>query len=70
MWSNTDGETIKNTFKRINKIQLSKFSEDIFINTIMTYSYEPKNKLSEDEFLNLKLNWLIKNKKIILSKNF
>ena len=30
MWANTDGESIKNTFKRINKIQLSKFSEDIF----------------------------------------
>ena len=63
MWANTDGESIKNTFKRINKIQLSKFSEDIFMKTIMTYSYAPKNKLSKDEFLKLKLNWLIKNKK-------
>ena len=48
MWSNTDGEAIKNTFKRIEKIKLSNFSEEIFINTIMTYSYAPKNKLSED----------------------
>ena len=48
MWANTDGESIKNTFKRINKIQLSKFSEDIFMKTIMTYSYAPKNKLSKD----------------------
>ena len=63
MWSNSDGEAIKKTFKRIEKIQLSKFSEDIFMNTIMTYSYAPKNKLSESEFLKLKINWLIKNQK-------
>ena len=63
MWSNTGGEIIKNTFKRIDQIKLSKFSEDIFINTIMTYSYPAKNNLSDDDFLNLKLNWLIKNNK-------
>ena len=70
MWSNTDGEAIKKTFKRIEKIKLSKFSEDIFANTIMTYSYAPKNKLSEEDFLKLKLNWLIKNKKNNLIEKF
>ncbi len=70
MWSNTDGEAIKKIFKRIDKIQLSKFSEDIFVNTIMTYSYAPKNKLSEDQFLKLKLNWLVKNKKNDLIEKF
>ncbi len=70
MWSNTDGEIIKNTFKRIEKIPLSKFSEEIFINTIMTYSYAPKNKLSEEQFLKLKLNWLIKNNKNDLIEKF
>ncbi len=70
MWSNTDGEIIKNTFKRIEKISLSKFSEEIFINTIMTYSYAPKNKLSEEQFLKLKLNWLIKNNKNDLIEKF
>ena len=63
MWSYSDGEAIKKTFKRIEKIKLSKFSENIFMNTIMTYSYAPKNKLSESEFLKLKINWLIKNQK-------
>jgi len=70
MWSNTNGEIIKNTFKRIDKIQLSKFSEEMFVNTIMTYSYPPKSKLSEDEFLKLKLNWLVKNKKNNLIEKF
>ena len=34
--------------KRIDKIKLSKFSEEIFINTMMTYSFAPKNKLSDE----------------------
>ena len=70
MWSSTDGDIIKNTLARIDKIKLSKFSEEIFVNTILTYSYPPKNKFSQDEFLKLKLNWLIKNNKINLIENF
>ena len=70
MWSSTDGDIIKDILVRIDKIKLSKFSEEIFINTILTYSYPPKNKFSQDEFLKLKLNWLIKNNKIKLIENF
>ena len=70
MWSSTDGDIIKDTLARIDKIKLSKFSEKIFVNTILTYSYPPKNKFSQDEFLKLKLNWLIKNNKIKLIENF
>jgi hypothetical protein len=70
MWSSTDGDIIKDTFVRIDKIKLSKFSEEIFVNTILTYSYPPKNEFSPDEFLKLKLNWLIKNNKINLIENF
>ena len=70
MLSSTDGDIIKDTFVRIDKIKLSKFSEEIFVNTILTYSYPPKNKFSQDEFLKLKLNWLIKNNKINLIENF
>jgi len=70
MWSSTDGDIIKDTLARIDKIKLSKFSEEIFVKTMMTYSYPPKNKFSQDEFLKLKLNWLIKNNKINLIENF
>jgi hypothetical protein len=69
MWASTDGDIIKDTLARIDKIKLSKFSEEIFVNTILTYSYPPKNKFSQDEFLKLKLNWLIKNNKINLIEN-
>ena len=55
--------------KRIEKIKLSRSAEDIFINTLMTYSYLPAN-MSEKDFLDIKINWLIKNKKIIYWKIF
>ena len=70
MWSNTDGLAIKKIFKRIEKVQLSSFSEKIFIDTIFTYSYPAKANLSKDEFLQLKLNWLIKNNKFDLIEEF
>ena len=70
MWTNTDGEVIKNTLDRIEKIQLSKFSEEIFIKTIFTYSYSPENKLDSEEFLKLKIDWLIKNDKVDLIEEF
>ena len=70
MWSGTNGELIRDSIKRIEKIKLSKFSEEIFLNTILTYSYPPKKNLSEKEFLKLKTNWLIKNNKIEVIENF
>ncbi len=70
MWSGTNGELIRDSMKRIEKIKLSKFSEEIFLNTILTYSYAPKKNLSKNEFLKLKINWLIKNNKIEIIENF
>ncbi len=69
MWSNTDGSKIRDIIKRISKLNLSKSSEELFINTIMTYSYLPQD-MSDREFLDLKLNWLLKNKKDKLLENF
>ena len=69
MWSNTKGEDIKLYLKELTKSKLSKSAEDIFGNTIMTYSYLPKN-MSDEEFLNLKINWLIKNDKIDYLEDF
>ena len=61
MWQNTDGKQIKDAFKRLNKLKLSNVAEEIFINTILTNSYLPKNNMTDEEFLELKMNWLIKN---------
>ena len=69
MWSKSNGDEIKRVIKRINKMKLSKTAESIFINILMTHSYIPKN-ISETEFLDLKINWLINNKKDLVLEEF
>jgi len=64
MWSNTDGEDIKKTLKRINKLKLSKVSDNLLFNTLFTNAYPPKKNLSSEDFLKIKIDWLIKNKRI------
>jgi hypothetical protein len=70
MWIKTDGEKIKKTFNRISKIKLSKSAEELFTNVILTYSFSPSQNISEDEFLELKIDWLIENKKDKLLEEF
>ena len=69
IWTNTDGKEFKYTIDRINKLKLSKFAEKIFINTLYSYSYLPKN-ISEDEFLKIKIDWIVENKKDDLAEDF
>ena len=45
MWSNTDGEDIKKILKRINKLKLSKLSEDLLFQVLFTNAYPPKKKI-------------------------
>ena len=74
MWLNTEGTRIKDTIDRINKINLSSYAEELFINTFFTVSKIPSQNMTDEEFLNYKIDWLIKNKKdkliiIFLNKN-
>ena len=64
MWSRTDGEEIKKVLKRINKLKLSKPSEDLLFQVLFTNSYSPQKNLNSDEFLKIKIDWLISNKRI------
>ena len=64
MWSETDGEDIKKTLKRIDKLKLSKLSEDLLFQVLFTNSYSPKKNLDTEEFLKIKIDWLIKKKRI------
>ena len=63
MWSQSDGEDIKKIMKRINKLKLSKFSEDLFFQVLFTNAYPPKNNLTSKEFVKMKIDWLIKKKR-------
>ncbi len=63
MWSSSDGEDIKNILKRIDKLKLSQFSEDLLFQVLFTNAYPPKTNLSSYEFLKIKIDWLIKNRR-------
>jgi len=74
MWANSEGTRVKDTIERINKIKLSSFAEEIFVNTLFTISRLPNQNMTDAEFINYKLDWLINNNKdelitIFLNKN-
>ena len=73
MWSSSDGEDIKKILKRIDKIKLSKPSEDLLFQVLFTNAYPPKKNLSSEDFLKIKIDWLIEKKRIkdleVLLKN-
>lgn len=64
MWSKTDGNNIKKVLKRINKLKLSKLSENLLFLVLFTNAYPPKANLNSEEFLDIKLNWLIEKERI------
>ena len=74
MWVQSDGQDIKKILNRIDKIKLSKFSEDLLFQALFTNSYSPQKNLGVEEFLKIKIDWLIKKKRfkdldVLLSKN-
>ena len=63
MWSRSNGDDIKKIIKKINKMKLSNFSENLLFKVLFTNAYPPRDNLTSKEFLNIKINWLIKNKR-------
>ena len=63
IWTNSEGTKVKDTIDRINKIKLSSFSEEVFINTLFTIAKLPGQNMTDLEFIDYKFDWLIKNKK-------
>ena len=70
MWVNSEGTRVKDTIERINKIKLSSFAEEVLINTLYTVAKLPGQNMTDEEFINYKFNWLIKNKKDDLIASF
>ena len=62
MWSNSNGDQLKYLFSNLNKIQLSKDASDLLNIVLLTNSYQPVTNITEEEFLKIRSNWLIKNK--------
>ena len=69
MWSTTKAEDLRSSLKRINKIELSKSSKEILEAILFSFAYPPKG-MTEKEFVELKINWLIKNNKVDLIESF
>ena len=69
MWSATKAEDLKSSLKRLNKIKLSKSSNEILEMILFSFSYPPKG-MTEKEFVNLKISWLIKNDRVDLIESF
>ena len=62
MWSNSNGDQLKYLFSNLSKLKLSKDASDLMNIVILTNSYYPKINITDDEFLKIKSDWLIKNK--------
>ena len=69
MWSQSSAENVRSSFARIKKINLSNASMELFENTIFSYAYPPAD-MDDKEFTELKINWLIENKRIDLVEKF
>ena len=70
MWSNSNGDQLKNIFAKLNKLNLSEDANEIIKITLFTNSYYPKNNITEKEFLKFKSNWLIKNSDLDLIEEY
>ena len=69
MWSTTNADDLRSSLKRLDKIKLSKSSQEILEIVLFSFSYPPQG-MTENEFVNLKINWLIKNDRVNLIESF
>ena len=70
MWEFSDGEKIIKIVKKIEKMKLSNDAKNIYKKLILTNAFPPENNIDLDEFIDLKINWLIKNNNLDLIKEF
>jgi hypothetical protein len=69
MWSTTKAEELRSSLRRLNKVELSKFSKEILEVILFSFSYPPQG-MSDKEFVDLKINWLIDNDRVDLIESF
>ena len=74
MWSSSDGNEIKLILNKLDKMNLSRDSNEILDIVLLTNSYFPKDNITENEFVDFKIKYLIKKNdknliKLYLTKN-
>ena len=70
MWSNSDGDQLKDLFGRIAKLDLSEDASELMNISVLINAHYPKKNISEKEFLKLKSDWLIKNSNFDLIEEY
>ena len=70
MWLPSDGNQIKEILNRLNKIKLSNDANEILEIALLTNSYSPNANISEGDFINFKVEYLIKNNDKELIKSY
>jgi hypothetical protein len=61
LWSNSNGDQLKYLFSNIYKMQLSKDASELLNIILLTNAYNPEQNITNEEFLKIRSNWLIKN---------
>ncbi len=61
MWSNSNGDEILKLLNKIYEIKLSDDAKEILNIALLTNSYFPQQNISNEQFVKLKLDWLITN---------
>ena len=70
IWIESDGKILLEQLKRIETINLSKDSEELLIKILFTNSYLPVKNINSSDFLDYKLEWLIKKDKVDIIEEF
>ncbi len=70
MWSNSDGNKILDIYKRIEKIKLSTDAKEILNTLFLTNSYFPQKNITEETFVKLKVDLLIRNNETKLIEDY
>ena len=69
MWTNSDGDQIKDLFTRLENAIIDDAAELMNI-SLLTNAYSPQKNITEDEFLKFKSDWLIKNSDLELIEEY
>ena len=70
MWSSSNGNEVKLILNKLDNTDLSKDAKEIFEIALLTNAYFPKVNITEEEFINFKLNHLIRNNNKDLIKKY
>ena len=61
LWANSNGDQLKYLFSNLNKLELSNDASELMNIALLTNSYYPKINITDEEFLKIKSDGLIRN---------